>query len=189
MHPEIAELHRRSCNQVTERVDAIGADQWKLATPCTEWNVRDLVGHLVSGTSWVVPLVEGQTIAEVGDRFDGDLLGADPAGAWRSAADAAIAACTTAGAMDRRVHLSGGDVPASDYIAERVLDLVMHAWDLARATGTDERLDPELVEFAAKVLADKADLWRTYRVLGPAVPTDPGADAQTRFIAESGRAV
>ena len=91
--------------------------------------------------------------------------------------------------MDRLVHLSSGDAPASDYVAERILDLVMHAWDLSRAIGADERLDPELVEVARKVLAEKADLWRRYGALGPAVETAPGADAQTQLLAESGRRV
>lgn len=189
MHADIAELHRRACDQVTGRVAAIDAGQWELATPCTEWNVRDLVGHLASGTSWVAPLIEGLTIAEVGDRFEGDLLGDDPAAAWRQAAATAISACGTDGAMQRQVHLSSGDAPASDYIAERVLDLVMHAWDVARATGGDEQLDPELVEVAAKVLVEKADVWRRYGALGPAVDTAPDADAQTQLLAESGRRV
>ena len=82
MQSDIPELHRRACDQVTSRVERIAAGQWDLPTPCTEWNVRDLLRHLVSGTSWVGPLVEGCTIAEVGDRFDGDLLGDDPRGTF-----------------------------------------------------------------------------------------------------------
>ena len=188
MHAEMTELHSRACDQVATRIALVAADQWDLPTPCTEWNVRALVGHVVSGTSWVAPLVEGATIAEVGDRFDGDLLGDDPVGAWHRAAAAAVGACGEDGAMDRLVHLSSGDAPASDYVAERILDLVMHAWDLSRAIGADERLDPELVEVARKVLAEKADLWRRYGALGPAVETEPGA-TQTQLLAESGRRV
>jgi uncharacterized protein (TIGR03086 family) len=181
------EIHRRALDQVTARVELIGDDQWELPTPCTEWNVRALVKHLVSGTSWVGPLVDGLTIAEVGNRFDGDLLGDDPKPAWRRAAAAAVEACGSEGAMGRLVHLSAGDVPASEYIDERILDLSMHIWDLARAIGADETLEPDLVEAATKVLADKADLWRSAGLLGPATETAPGADAQTLLLAESGR--
>ena len=67
--------------------------------------------------------------------------------------------------------------------------VVMHAWDVARAIGADERLDPELVDVARKVLAEKADLWRRHGALGPAVETAPGADPQTLLLAESGRKV
>jgi uncharacterized protein (TIGR03086 family) len=185
----MAELHRRACDQVTARVELIGEDQWDLPTPCTEWDVHDLVGHLVSGTSWMTPLMSGRTIAEVGDSLNGDLLGNDPTGAWRRAASAAVAACEADGALDELVHLSAGDTPAADYIGERILDLVMHAWDLSRAIGADERLDPDLVDAAAKVLVEKADLWRQYGALGPAVETGPDADAQTQLLAESGRKV
>src|SRR5260370_19201510 len=127
MQSGIAELHKRACSQVTTRVERIAAGQWDLPTPCTEWNVRDLVRHLVSGTSWVAPLVEGCNIAEVGDRFDGDLLGDDPSGAWRRAAGAAGDACAEDGAMQRPLHLSSRDVPAAHYVAERIPDLVMPA--------------------------------------------------------------
>src|SRR2546423_1744603 len=138
------------------------------------------------GAQFIV-LVEGRPIAGVGDRFDGDLLGDDPSGAWRWAAGAAVEACAGEGAMQRLVHLSSGDVPAADYVGERILDLVMHAWDVARAIGADERLDPELVDVARKVLAEKADLWRRHGALGPAVETALGADPQTLLVAESGR--
>ena len=189
MGAQMAELHRRACEQVSTRVDLIRDDQWELPTPCTEWNVHDLLGHLVSGTSWVAPLVGGLTVPEVGDRLDGDLLGDDPRGAWRRAAADAVRACEEEGALERTVHLSAGDTPAVDYVGERILDLVMHAWDLARAVGGDESLDPELVEVARKVLAEKAELWRQYGALGPAVEVAPGADAQTELLAESGRRV
>ena len=186
---DTATLHQLACDQVTARLVAVRGDQWNLPTPCTEWDVRALVSHLVSGTSWVAPLVAGETIAEVGDRFDGDLLGEDPIGAWRRAAAAAVEACAAPGAMDRLVHLSAGDSPAAGYIEERILDLAMHTWDLARAIGADEQLDPELVDAARKTLAEKADLWRRYGALGPAVEVGPDADAQTLLLAESGRRV
>jgi len=189
MDRDLAEQHRRACDDVSRRIELVGAEQWGLPTPCTEWDVRALVAHLVSGTSWVGPLVEGMTIAEVGDRFDGDLLGDDPKGAWRRAAAAAVAASDGAVGLDRKVHLSFGDTTADDYIGERVLDLAMHAWDLARAIGANESLDPVVVEGASKVLAEKEDLWRSAGALGPAVETEPGADAQTELLAHSGRRV
>lgn len=187
MHSEMHELHRRACEEVTARVNLITGSQWSLPTPCTEWDVRALVEHLVSGTRWVVPLVEGMTIAQVGDSLNGDLLGNDPAGAWREASEQATAACAAEGAMARAVHLSSGDSPAGDYIAERVADLVLHAWDLAKATGTDDRLDPELVESARTTYARVGDLWRQYGVLGARVEIPEGSDAQAQLLAESGR--
>lgn len=184
---DIAEVHRIASRRLVAQVDAIGDDQWELPTPNTEWNVRALVEHLVGGTLWVKPLLDGETIEQVGDRFDGDLLGDDPRAAFRRASAEAVAACLEPGAMERTVHVSAGPTPASDYILERVADAGMHTWDLARALGTDETLDPEVVAAGRRLLAEKGELWRQHGALGPIVPVPDDADEQTRFIAESGR--
>lgn len=189
MHENLPEIHRRACHGLTSLVMAITENQWELPTPNPGWDVRELVNHLVGGSVWVAPLLQGMTIEQVGDRFDGDLLGDDPKSAWKKAATEAAEACFDEGAMDRTVHLSFGDTPAADYIVERVADLAMHTWDLARAIGADESIDPEVVEVGRSLLAKKGDLWRKYGLLGPIVETEPSADSQTLFLAESGRRV
>ncbi|MGQ0680238.1 MAG: TIGR03086 family metal-binding protein [Actinomycetota bacterium] len=184
---DIAQLHRTALKDLTARVEQIRDDQWELPTPNTGWNVKDLVQHLVSGTLWVKPLVEGETIAEIGNRFDGDVLGEDPISAWKAVAGQAVQACLEPGAMERKVDLSSGPTLAADYTLERVADAAMHTWDLSRALGLDDTIDPEVVAAGRALLAKVGDLWRQYGALGPIVPTSPEADEQTRFIAESGR--
>ena len=73
-------------------VHRVGADQWSSPTPCTEWDVRALVNHLVYEQLWATPMLEGTTVDEAGDRFDGDLLGSDPVSAWDLAAKESAAA-------------------------------------------------------------------------------------------------
>ena len=85
------------------------------------------------------------------------------------------------------MDLSRGPTPAADYILERIGDAGMHTWDLARALGIDETIDPEVVAYGRRLLAQIGDEWRRYGALGPIVPTEPGADEQTLFLAESGR--
>ena len=85
------------------------------------------------------------------------------------------------------MHLSYGDRSAADYCREMILDLVVHGWDLGRATGGDERLDPELVAMAYDYIAPVAELWRQAGAFGPAVPVPEGADQQTRLLALVGR--
>src|SRR6266540_417762 len=106
MGNEVAELFRRGIDSFGARVHAVEDDQWHLSTPCSEWDVHALVNHLVYEMRWAKPLFEGSTIEEVGDGFEGDLLGDDPKGAWDDAAKAAAAAPTD---MERLVHLSCGD--------------------------------------------------------------------------------
>jgi len=74
------------------RVRAVRPEQWHNPTPCTEWDVRALVNHLVAEQLWAPLLLDGATVEDVGDRFDGDQLGADPVAAWASAAAAAVTA-------------------------------------------------------------------------------------------------
>lgn len=93
MNDPLLDRHGEALDLFTDRVHAVRADQWGASTPCAEWSVRDLVNHLTAEQLWVPPLVsEGRTMAEVGDAFDGDVLGDDPVAAWDRAAAAARAA-------------------------------------------------------------------------------------------------
>lgn len=118
-------------------------------TPCPEWTVRALVGHLVGEARWTAPLLAGRTIAEVGDSLDGDLLGEDPVAAWDAAAAEATTAVQQPGAMDGITHLSFGDFPAPEYTRQLIADHLIHGWDLAQAIGAEDLLDPELTAFVA----------------------------------------
>lgn len=185
---DLTQLYGRAVEEFADRVRAVGPDDWKRSTPCTEWDVRDLVNHLVGENRWTPPLLDGKTIDEVGNRFDGDLLGDDPHATWQEAAEEAIAAVGQAGALGRVVHVSFGDISGEEYVTQLTTDHVVHAWDLARAIGGDERLDPELVEFVYGYLEPRVDGWRAAGAFGPdvqAVP--PEADRQARLLALTGR--
>ncbi|HEV7864926.1 MAG TPA: maleylpyruvate isomerase family mycothiol-dependent enzyme, partial [Acidimicrobiia bacterium] len=101
------EMYRRSVEDFGQRVMAIGAGDWDRPTPCADWTVRALVRHLVYEELWTPPLLEGQTLADVGDRFEGDILGADPQVAWKEAAAAALSPASPE-VLTRTVHLSFG---------------------------------------------------------------------------------
>src|SRR5437899_5267197 len=73
--PDVKELYRRALERFGRHVHQVRDDQWNGPTPCTEWDVRVLVNHLVSENLWMPPMLDGRKIADVGDRFDGDLLG------------------------------------------------------------------------------------------------------------------
>ncbi len=75
---DLETLYRRTIESWTDRILTVGPEQWGATTPCLEWDVRALVNHVVGEDLWTEPLVRGATIQEVGDRFDGDLLGSDP---------------------------------------------------------------------------------------------------------------
>jgi uncharacterized protein (TIGR03086 family) len=183
----IADLHQRATRDFAATVARVDPDQWDHPTPCTEWDVRALVNHVVGEDLWTVPLMEGRTIDEVGDRFDGDLLGDDPAATCQVAADAAIDTVSAPGALERTVHLSFGETAAEEYVWQLFADHLIHRWDLAVAIGDDTRLDPELVAACSTWFAHNEDAFRAAGVLGPR-PTDVDAsDPQAALLAGFGR--
>ena len=184
---DLMAAYRRSLVEFTERVRLVRPEQWSAATPCADWNVRELVNHVVGEDRWTAPMFAGATIAEVGDRFDGDLLGADPAGSAADAAKEAEAAIAEPGALDRVVHLSFGDTPAREYVAQLLADHLIHAWDLAAAIGADPGLDADAVHHCAGWFADREELYRRAGAIGPRVDMPPDAGEQDRLLAAFGR--
>ncbi|MEU1784712.1 TIGR03086 family metal-binding protein [Streptomyces sparsogenes] len=182
--------HREALDLFTERVHAVRPDQWDDPTPCTGWTVRDLVNHLAVEQMWVPPLVrDGRTIAEQGDALEGDLLGEDPVATWDEAAAAAREAFTAPGALERTVDLSFGETPAEEYCAQITIDATVHAWDLSRAIGVDERIPKPLVDFSVRAVAPYAAELEKSGMFAAAVEPPSGADAQTKLLALLGREV
>ena len=134
------------------------SDDWSDPTPCTDWNVRALVNHVVGEDRWTKPLVDGKTIAEVGDAFDGDLLGEDPKGSAMAAADEALTAVAERLPAGGKVHLSYGEEDIAEYICQLVADHLIHGWDLAVATGQNRDLDPELVAEVAEWFRNREEI-------------------------------
>lgn len=180
------DLYRRGVGEFDRRVRQVDDEQWGGPTPCSEWTVRDLVNHVVAEDLWVPPLLEGQTMDEVGDRFEGDVLGEDPFRAWSDAREAALAAAERT-PPDRLVHTSMGEMPAADYLEQMFGDHLIHSWDLARAIGADDRLDPELVETCEEMMRPHEEMMRASGVFGDRVEVPDDADPQTRLLALCGR--
>lgn len=180
-------LYLRACDVFDERVRSVGPDQWTASTPCSEWDVRTLVNHVTVEDLWAPPLLEGKTMAEVGDAFDGDQLGSDPVAAWTAAVTAARAAASQPGVTARTVHLSYGDESASQYLMQMFADHLVHAWDLAKGTGGDTRLPSDLVERCAEWFHGQEAMMREFGLIGPRPPTSSDADPQTRLLAAFGR--
>jgi uncharacterized protein (TIGR03086 family) len=182
-------IHERALGATGKLVDGVTAGQLDLATPCDGWSVRELLNHIVGGNLWAAELAGGKTIAEVGDRLDGDMLGADPQAAYRSSAKLAAAAFDAPGAMDAPCAVSYGPVPGSVYCGHRILDVAIHGWDLATATGQSTTLDPELVEAVSAIITPQIDMLSGSGMFGTTIGVGADVDAQTRLLAQLGRAV
>lgn len=183
----LLEAHRRAIGEFDNRVRKIQSHQWDNPTPCTDWSVRDLVNHLVAEQRWAPWLLDGATLADVGDQFDGDILGEDPVSTWREASTLARDAWTAPQAASGEVYVTGGMIPAEEYGWQMTLDLTIHAWDLARGIGTEEALDPDLVEATYAVVAPQVPSLQGIGIFAPPQPVAEDAADQAKMLGLLGR--
>lgn len=185
---DIKQVYLGAIDNFSAKIAAVSDTGWSDPTPDSDWDVRALVNHVVGETLWVADMLAGRTVAEVGDKYDGDQLGNDPKAAWTKAAAAAGQAVKALTDLSATVHLSFGDNPASEYLRQMSLDTLIHSWDLARAAKTDETLPAELVTWAQANFPDEAG-WRQMGLIGPKPEIPADADPQIVLLARFGRKV
>lgn len=176
-----ARRHREVAGAFTDRV--AGVADWAAPAPVAGWTARDVVAHLVE---WLPGFLAGGGVEL---RTDAPAVAADPVAAWRAHTAAVQALLDAPDAGTRQfTHPMVGGGPLAEMIDRfYTADVFMHTWDLARATGQDERLDPG---FCAALLAGMRPMDAVLRAsgqFGPAVPVPPDADPQTQLIAFIGR--
>lgn len=128
---------------ISERVIAgVRLEQMGEPTPCSEWDVRALVNHIIGAHLFFTAALRGEQVDPHGTAPD--VAGTNPSGAFVRARDGMLAAWREPGALDRTVQTMLGAMPSSMLIGMLTMDNLVHSWDLARATGQDENLDPQL---------------------------------------------
>jgi uncharacterized protein (TIGR03086 family) len=183
----IPQLFEQAADLFGERVRAVQDDQWGVATPCDEWDVRTLVNHVVGEQRWAPHLLDGETIDQVGDRYDGDLLGDDPKAVWAEAVGPSVAAFTAPGALDGTVHLSYGDERADEYALQMLTDLAVHGWDLARGIGADDRIDEETAQLLYDTWTARRELLVASGMFAAPVDVPDDAPVAHRLLGLLGR--
>jgi uncharacterized protein (TIGR03086 family) len=187
---DLVELHDRCGQRFVALVSGVGAAQWHDDTPCSEWDVRTLVHHLLYEQRWVPPLFDGMTVEQIGDRFEGDLLGDDSSnwpGLLASSMEEAHGVVSQPQALERTVHLSFGDVDGREYVMQLTADLAIHGWDLARATGQPDALDPDAVALLLPWTEANAALLSGSGMFGTPIDTGPDAPDSVRLLGLLGR--
>jgi uncharacterized protein (TIGR03086 family) len=180
------ELFHYSTHQSTQVVNQVQPEYFDWPTPDTDWDVRTLVGHMLYELSWAKELFGGKTIAEVGNQYEGNLLGEDLSMSWHQATQAASDACMAAEPTGL-AHLSYGDTAMPDYMYEVATDLIIHSWDLAAAIGVPLKIDPQPAQFIYdRMLPRQAEMVNSGLFAEP-VPVDETADIQTKLLALYGR--
>lgn len=183
---QAVDILAKAAEQASACMRHLHADQLDNPTPCTEWNVRQLVNHMVSELRWMPPLLQGKRLEDVGSSLDGDLLGTDPGSAWQHAVDAALVASKRA-APDSTVHTSSGQRPAPDYIEEVGVDIFIHSWDLDQGLQCSLRLDETIARYILDTYRDRAAEMAASGVYQPPVQVPPDAPVQDKLLGLFGR--
>ncbi len=174
-------------------VAAVRPEQWAAPTPCPEWTVRTLVTHMVAGNRLVAASLGDEPMPEPTDVPPGppvDPLDSEPAAAFRAAADLVVAAFRRPGALEAQVTVPLGTVPGIVALHLRITEILVHGWDLARATGQATRYRDDIVEQELVFTRGKlGDIPPTRRPFAPPQPVPNDAPAIDRLAACLGRAV
>jgi uncharacterized protein (TIGR03086 family) len=179
--------HRDACDAFSQRVGAVGPGDLVRATPCDGWDVTDLLSHVVRNHLFLAPLLAGRPPKEIKAELSGDVLGDDWCGAWEAASRSALAAFEAPGALEQPIRLAMGTMPGASAVEVLTSDVLIHTWDLARATGTDERLPPALVRSCFERAKPLDQLLRATGMFGSALTAPDGADEQKSMLAFFGR--
>ena len=180
---EIAERYRRVAARFTARVNEVPEAAWGNPAPCEGWVARDVVRHLVEWIPAFLADAGGPTLPA------GPSVDDDPTGAWATLNTAIQPLLDDPAASAVEIsHPRAGTHRLDDAIAMFFLsDVVLHTWDLARAAGLDETLDPDIVHDMLDGMEPLDEMLRASGQYGPKVEVPADADEQTRLIAFTGR--
>jgi uncharacterized protein (TIGR03086 family) len=176
---------------VGDLVATVPAERWEAPTPCPDWNVRELVDHLVLGHHLFTGILRGTAVVtpDALDPASRDVLGDHPAGAYRAATDDLLAAFRQPGVLERVIEVPFGAVPGIVAVHLRAVEELVHAWDIARATGRTVRFPDDIVERELGfTLAELADVPPDRSPFAPAQRVPDHAPALDRLVALVGRA-
>jgi uncharacterized protein (TIGR03086 family) len=168
-------------------VDEIKPGQFTSATPCTEWEVRELLNHLILWTSYSLERrAHGESVAPELMEHD---FAASPSFAadYRAQLARALAAWSDPAVWERSLNVMGSETPASDVAAMMIAELVLHAWDLAAATGQPYTIAEDAAAAALAAVEANAELFRQYKGFADPVVLPAESSALDKTLALSGR--
>lgn len=164
----------------------VTVDQWDNPSPCSEWTVRDVAGHAMGVLINVTARASGGEQVDVFDH-PGAIAGADPYATFYDVRNELLDTLLVDGVLQRVVATSLGEFPIDTMLGNLMPDALIHTWDIARATGGDERLDEQLIPIAHHSLRQRGE--EVIRAVGryDIALVDASTNPQASLLAYAGR--
>ena len=164
-------------------VSAVKPDQLSNPTPCSEFDVKALLNHMIGGLDML------RTAASGGEavRPEGDQFGDDPGAEYAARSKKLLEAVRRDGALDGTWKMPFGELPAQMMASIAFVEHVTHGWDLAKATGQDTTIPDDLLTEATEVVTPMDAMWRMPGVCGPKIDVPDSASATDRYAGFMGR--
>ena len=183
--PNVIELYEGAVQQMLPTLGLVKADQLSASTPCTEWNVQNLINHNLKIAEFARGIILGNNTT---NPFDvGDPLPPQGAKEAFAAGTGQVLDLLKSSDLNKVVETPFGPMPIANFIMFPMLDIVVHKWDLAKGTGQSTSLDAGLTEACYGVLQMGVEAGRSVGAFGPEVTVPMTASFQDKLLALSGR--
>jgi len=184
-------LYEAAVQGFRQTLSGVKPDQMQGATPCTEWNVQNLIIHNLK----VFGFAEGalqENITVNSMEVDGPIPGEDPVKALDDGVAKVLGILKAAGSVDTGISTPFGDMTRGQFMINPTWDLLVHRWDLAKGTGQNTELDQGLVEYVYNMLSPMADGMREMEfggkhIVGARVAVPDSASLQDKLLGAFGR--
>ncbi len=177
MSDETVARHERACEGFAAVAEKVGT--WEVPSPCTEWDARGVVEHVIGFHEVLVLRPLGVKANRPKD---------DAAARWRATQSAIVEAISRPGALDEEVDMGGGNmVGLRNLVQTLTTDVLVHTWDLAKAAGIDPPLDRELCTLGYERASKSREQFAQSDMFEDEVPVPDDADVCSRLLGIMGR--
>ena len=186
------EFFEKAVEQVNKVISGLTQEQLAHPTPCSEWNIQELLNHLIGGAEMVVGCFSGQALdiapGSSDSSYSNETKATSLVQAYQSVVDQALQTAQAPGALERNIDTPLGELPGAVFLSFCSMDQFIHGWDLAKATGQDTSLDPRMAQVCYSMcVPDMADQGREAGVIGAAVAVPDDASIQDKLLGYMGR--
>ena len=187
--PNPVELYEAAVQEMLPIIGTVASGQLADATPCSEWSVKNLINHNLKVARFTDAVLSGDSASDPMEvmRVDGDLPSEGAGEAFEAATGGVLQAIKAPGFMDKAIQTPMGEMPAAHLLMRMFGDMVIHKWDLAKATKQDTSLDASLAEACYNVVLPGIAQAQETGAFGPGVEVAANASIQDKLLGLTGR--